>query len=95
MMSPNDPPHDVGTRHAMNSGLMTDIGKEASHTRSGSLHVETMPKSGQHRLGRGERVLPPTAGRRAGNFRNCNLHSAWAQYIQGANRVFDRQIDAS
>jgi hypothetical protein len=25
---------------------------------------------------------------------NCNLQTAWAQYIQGANRVFDRQIDA-
>jgi len=94
-MSPNDPLHNVGARHAMNSGLMTDIGKEASHTRSGSLHVETMPKSGQHRLGRGERLLPATAMPRPGRRCNCNLHIAWAQYIQGANRVFDRQLDAS
>ena len=94
-MSPNDPLRIVGARHAMNSGLMTDIGKEASHTRSGSLHVETMPKSGQHRLGRGERALPATAVPRPGRGCNCNLHLAWAQYIQGANPVFDRQIDAS
>ena len=94
-MNPNDPPHNVGARYAMNSGLMTDIGKEASHARSGSLHVETMPKSGQHRLGRGERALPATAVRRPGRRCNCNLHIAWAQYIQGANRVFDRQIGAS
>jgi hypothetical protein len=94
-MRPNDPPHNVGARQAMNSGLMTDIGKEASHVRSGSLHVETMPQSGQHRLGRGERVLPATAVRRPGRRCNCNLHIAWAQYIQGANRVFDRQLDAS
>ena len=93
-MSPNDPPHTVGARHAMNSGLMTDIDEEACHTGSGSLHVETMPKSGQHRLGRGERVLPATAVRRTGRRCNCNLHIAWAKYIQGANRVFDRQIDA-
>lgn len=95
-MSANDPLHNVGAWHAMNSGLMTDIGKEASHTRSGSLHVETMPKSGQHRLGRGEHVLPAAAAvPRPGRRCNCNLHSAWAQYIQGANRVSDRQIDAS
>ena len=51
-------------RHAMNPGLMTDIGKEASVARSGSIH-------------------------------DCNLHSSRAQFIEGANRVFDRQIDAS
>ncbi len=27
--------------------------------------------------------------------RDCNLHSSRAQFVRGANRVFDRQIDAS
>jgi hypothetical protein len=26
---------------------------------------------------------------------DCNLHNSRAQFVQGANRVFDRQIDAS
>jgi hypothetical protein len=82
-------------RHAMNSGLITDIGKEASVARSGSIHDETMPKFGLPRRGlrrRGHRgrFRPAPAARC-----DCNLHNARAQFIEGANRVFDRQIDAS
>jgi len=77
-------------RHAMNSGLITDIGKEASVARSGSIYDETMPKFGQHRIGRVGRFHPPLAARC-----DCNLHNARAQFVEGANRVFDRQIDAS
>jgi hypothetical protein len=94
-MGPHDPSHNVGGRHAMNSGLMTDTGKEAIFARSGSLNVDTQPQSGRHRLGGGETFLPAATVRRPVDLRNCNLHFAWAQYIQGANRVFDRRIDAS
>ena len=125
-------------RHAMNSGLITDIGKEASVARSGSIHDETMPKFGQQfaPYGRrsptratplrsrvcleagppppwdlrvafaspflGERAIGLRGIGRAGRFPqalaagcDCNLHSSRAQFIEGANRVFDRQIDAS
>jgi hypothetical protein len=153
----------IARRHAMNSGLMTDIGKEASVARSGSIDDETKPKSGQQfapygrrspawatslrsqvcpeagpppprdlrmafvlllsneraiglcgiwRAGRfhlhGRRVRP-TRWRHASNVNpppgwrrsapaaqcDCNLHSSRAQFVEGANRVFDRQIDAS
>jgi len=59
------PHHKVAPWHAMSSGLITDIGKEASVARFGRFDV------------------------------HCNLHEACAQFIQGATRVFDRQIDAS
>ncbi len=77
-------------RHAMNPGLMTDIGKEASVARSGSIHDETMPKFGQYGVGRVGHLHPASAAQC-----DCNLRNARAQFIEGANRVFDRQIDAS
>jgi hypothetical protein len=65
-------------RHAMNSGVVTDIGKEASIARSGSTDDETKPKSGPQFAPHGKRspieatpcrnrvcpkVGPPTRGR--------------------------------
>ena len=152
-------------RHAMNSGVVTDIGKEASIARSGSTDDETKPKSGPQFAKHGRRspieatpcrnrvcpkvgppplrdlngvVSPPgdecaaTGLRgiwRAGRFHlisrrvrptgcsgasmdssnpeigwlgdtlaarcDCNLHHSRAQFVGGANRVFDRQTDAS
>jgi hypothetical protein len=152
-------------RHAMNSGVVTDIRKEASIARSGSTDDETKPTFGAQFAPHGRRspvqaapwcsrvrpgVGPPPrrdlrvafvsprrnepapglrgiwrAGRFHGNSRrvwptqwrdasmdssnlesgwlewtlaarcDCNLHSSRAQFVEGANRVFDRQIDAS
>jgi hypothetical protein len=86
-------------RHAMNSGLMTDIGKEASVARFGSIHDDTSPKFGTPS---GERAVGRRGTGHAGRFHpdpaarcDCNLLSSRAQFIEGANRVFDRQIDAS
>jgi hypothetical protein len=77
-------------RHAMNSVLITDIGEEARVARSRSIHDETMPTFGQYGIERAGRFHPPSAARC-----DCNLHNARAQFVEGANRVFDRQIDAS
>ncbi|MDB6157619.1 MAG: hypothetical protein JWO04_1325 [Gammaproteobacteria bacterium] len=159
----------VTRRHAMNSGVVTDIGKEASIARSGSTDDETKPTAGAQFAPYGRRspnratplcsrvrpgvgppplrdyevafVSPPRgesaiglrgiwrAGRFHGNSRrlrstqwrgasmdssnpengwlrttrwttlaaqcDCNLHSSRAQFVEGANRVFDQQIDAS
>jgi hypothetical protein len=151
----------IARRYAMNSGLITDIGKEASVARSGNTDDETKPKVGQQFAPCGRRspnratplrsqvrpeVGPPPPWDlreafvatlsnehaiglrgiwRAGRFRrycrcesrvasivavnplpgwpgnalaaqcDCNLYSSRAQCIKGANRVFDRQIDAS
>ena len=151
-------------RHAMNAGVVTDIRKEASIARSGSIDDETKPTFGTQFAPRGRRsprqampwcsrvrpgvgppprrdlsvafVSPPRderalglrgiwrAGRFHGNRRrvwptqwrdasmdssnpegwpegalaarcDCILHSSRAQFVGGANRVFDRQIDAS
>jgi len=151
--------------HAMNSGLMTDIGKEASIARSGSTDDETKPTAGAQFAPYGRRspnratplcsrvrpgvgppplwdyevafVSPPRGESaiglrgiwRAGRFHcnsrrlrstqwrgasmdssnpeigwlgdtlaprcDCNLHHSRAQFVGGANRVFDQQIDAS
>jgi hypothetical protein len=154
-------PEQISRRYAMKSGLITDIGKEASVARSGSTDDETKPRVGQQFAPCGRRspnratplrkqarpevgppppwdtreavVSRPSNERaiglrgiwRAGRFRlycrgesrvasivrvnpppgrpgnalaaqcDCNLHSSRAQCIEGANRVFDRQIDAS
>jgi hypothetical protein len=40
-------PAQIARRHAMNPALTTDIGKEASVARSGSLDDEIEPKIGQ------------------------------------------------
>ena len=87
-------------RHAMISGLVTDIGKEASVAHSGSIHEETSPKFGSPPPG--ERAIGLRGTGNAGRIQpdprarcDCNLHSSRAQFIEGANRVFDRQIDAS
>ena len=129
----------VTYRHAMNKGVVTDIGKEASIARSGSTDEQTRPTFGTqvapdgtrspnqaapscswgrprvgpppHRDLRVAFVAPPSyefaiglrgiwrAGRFQGNSRSaqcdCNLHSSRAQFVEGANRVFDQQIDAS
>ena len=148
----------------MNSGVVTEIGKDASIARSGSIDEETTPKSGPPfaphrrrspieatpcrsrvcpkvgppplwdldgvisatrdecdiglrgiwRAGRfhlvGRRIRPtgcsdasmdssnPKIGRPGDTLAaqcDCNLHSSRAQFVEGANRVFDRQIDAS
>lgn len=118
----------------MNSGVITDIGKEASVARSGSTDDETKPKFGPYFAPYGRRspiratplrsrvcpgvgppplrdlkvafVLPPRDWRaiglrgiwRAGRFHrkcDCNLLSSRAQFVGGANRVFDQHIDAS
>jgi hypothetical protein len=125
--------------HAMNSGVITDIRKEASIARSGSTDDETKPTFGAQIAPRGrrspERAVPwcsrvrPGVGPpprrdlrvafvsprgdehatglrgiwRAGRFHGCTpaarcdciLHSSRAQFVEGANCVFDRQIDAS
>jgi hypothetical protein len=99
---------EVIRRHAMISGVITDIGKEASIARSGSTDDETKPIFGaqfapsrqnpdgatswcsRDRPG----VGPPLAETRAARC-DCNLHSSRAQFVGGANRVFDQQIDAS
>ena len=144
-LEPSHTPHfpelpQVTRRQAMNSGVMTDIGKEASIARSGSTDDETKPTAGAQFAPCGRRspiratplcsrvrpgvgppplrdyevalVSPPWGERaiglrgiwRAGRFHgnstfaaryDCNLHSSRAQFVEGANRVFDRQIDAS
>jgi hypothetical protein len=161
--SPDVP--EVIRRHAMISGVITDIGKEASIARSGSTDDETKPIFGAQFApsGRGSPIgaaswcsrarpgvgPPPRrdlrlafvspswhepaiglrgiwrVGRFQGNGRrvcptqwrdasmdgsnpentwladtpaarcDCNLHSSRAQFVEGANRVFDQQIDAS
>jgi hypothetical protein len=158
----------VTCRHAMNPGLITDIGKEASIARSGSTDDETRPTFGAQFAPYGRRsparaapwcsgprprvgpppprdfrvafVSPPGSERaiglrgiwHAGRFQghncvrpiwwrhatmdssnpengsengwlghtltakcDCILHSSRAQFVEGANRVFDQQIDAS
>jgi hypothetical protein len=151
-------------RHAMISGVITDIGKEASIARSRSTDDETRPTFGAqfapsrqnpiwaaprcsrarpgvgpppHRdlrvasvsSRRDERAIGLRGIWRAGRFQensrhvrptqwrdasmdsshpentrladtlaarcDCNLHSSRAQFVEGANRVFDQQIDAS
>jgi len=155
---------EVSHWHAMNSGVITDIGKEASIARSGSSDDETQPKFGPQFAPHGKRspkrapprrsrvrpeVGPPPPGDlqvayvsshrnecaiglrgiwHAGRFHrnsrrvrprgwsdasmdssnpangwpgdtlapqcDCNLRSSRAQFAEGANRVFKRQIDA-
>ena len=120
-LEPSQIPHfpelpQVTRRHAMNSGVVTDIGKEASIARSGSTDDETKPTAGAQFAPCGRRspnratplcsrvrpgVGPPplrdwtTRWTTLAAQCDCNLHSSRAQFVEGANRVFDQQIDAS